>query len=287
MDKKISELFDYGDEIAVTDGIDAMFDPAEIKEITMRKIHENSTHPRRHIRRITAVAIAACLVLALAVTAYATGFAQSVIAQIPARFAVPDAERDALLEKAGEKSNKEPETVDLTQTEIEGESFTLEESYYDGENVMLVYSLDTLTRPVEFGYGPGDEHFDDLWTAGEGYQLTFGENEVSPADFQKILEIQHGTEEAGFIHRHIGIGDHIKLADGTDLGPMNGIEKDGKVFLQNQNPLPEAARELDELELTLYVKEFVMYYYTDGVQEYTYCPVVQGEPVTFTIPNCG
>ena len=286
MDKKISELFDYGDEIAVTDEINTMFDPAEIKEITMRKIHENSAHPRRHFRRITALALAACLVLALGVIAYATGFAQSIIAQIPTRFATPDAERDALLEKAGEMSNKEPETVELTETEEAGESFTLEESYYDGENVMLVYSLDTLTRPVEFGYGPGDEHFDDLWTAGEGYQLTFRENEVSPEDFQKILEIQQGTEATGFIRRYIDIGDHIKLADGTDLGPMNGMEKDGKVFLQNQNPLPEAARGLDELELTLYVKEFVMYYYTDGTQEYTYSPVVQGEPVTFTISNC-
>ena len=285
MDKKISEMFDYGDEIAVTDEINTMFDPAEIKEITMKKVHENSAHPRRHFRRITAVALAACLVLALGVTAYATGFAQSIISQIPTRFATPDAERDALLEKAGELSNKEPETVELT--ELMGNAITLDESYYDGENLMLVYTLDSLKIPVEFGYGPGDEHFDDLWTAGEGYQLAFGEDEVSPEDFQKILEIQHGTEEAGFIHRHIGIGDHIKLADGTDLGPMNGMEKDGKVFLQNQNPLPEAARGLDELELTLYVKEFVMYYYTDGVQEYTYSPVVKGEPVTFTIASCG
>ena len=286
MDKKISQLFDYGDEIAVTDEINVMFDPAEIKEITMRKIHETTARPRRRFRRMTAVALAACLILALGVTAYATGFAQSIIAQIPTRFATPDAERDALLEKAGELSNKEPETVDLTGTEIEGESFTLEESYYDGENLMLVYSLDTLRRPVEFDYGPGGEHFDDLWTAGEGYQLTFEEDEVSPEDFQRILEIQQGTEAAGFIHRNMGIGDHIKLSDGTDLGPMNGMVKDGKVFLQNQDPLPEAARGLDELELTLYVKEFVMYYYTDGMQEYTYSPVVQGEPVTFTIPNC-
>ena len=285
MDKKISELFDYGDEIAVTDGIDAMFDPAEIKEITMKKIHENSVHPRRRFHRITAVALAACLILALGVTAYATGFAQSIIAQIPARYATPDAERDALLEKAGELSNKEPETVELT--ELMGNAITLDESYYDGENLMLVYTLDSLKIPVEFGYGPGGEHFDDLWTAGEGYQLGFEENKFSPEDYQKVLEIQQGTEAGGFIRRYIGIGDHIRLSDGTDLGPMNGMEKDGKVFLQNQDPLPEAARGLDELELTLYVKEFVMYYYTDGSQEYTYCPVVEGEPVTFTIPNCG
>ena len=286
MDKKISELFDYGDEIAVTDEINAMFDPAEIKEITMRKIHENSTHPRRSFRRITAVALAACLILALGVTAYATGFAQSVIAQI--RYATPDAERDALLQEAAKKSNKEPETVELTETAGTGESFTLEESYYDGENLMLVYSLDTLIRPVEFGYGPGDEYFDELHTAGEGYVLAFQEDDFFPEDFAKVLEIQLGTEAAGFIRRNLYIGDHIRLADGTDLGPMMGMETDGgKIFLQNQGPLPEAARGLDALEVTFYIKEGTMYYYKDGVQEYTYCPVVQGEPVTFTISNCG
>ena len=52
---------------------------------------------------------------------------------------------------------------------------------------------------------------------------------------------------------------------------------------KNSYSLLEVARRLDELELTLYVKEFVMCYYTDGTQEYKYSPVVQGEPVTFTL----
>ena len=185
MDKKVkvSELFDYGDEIAVTDGIDVLFDPMEIKEMTMSKIHETTMRPRKRFRPALIAAAAAALLLALGITAYATGWAQSFIAQIPARYAVPDAERDALLEKAGELSNKEPETVELTETEITGESFTLEESYYDGENLMLVYSLDALLRPVEFGYGPGGEHFDDLHTAGENFQLAFQPDDFTPEDF--------------------------------------------------------------------------------------------------------
>ena len=286
---KISELFDYGDEIAVTNGIDAMFDPTEIKEITMSKIHETTARPAHKTFRPALIAAAAAgLLLALGITAYATGWAQSFIGQIPARYAVPDAERDAFLEKAGELSNKEPETALLTETEIEGESFTLEESYYDGENLMLVYSLDALIRPVEFGYGPGGEHFDELYTSGADYVLAFQPDDFTPEDFEKVLELQRGTEPAGFIWRQVYIGDHIRLTDGTDVGPMVEIKtEDGKIFLQNQNPLPEALRDRDELELSLYVKEGVMYYYKDGALEYTYCPVVQGEPVTFTIPNCG
>ena len=285
---KISELFDYGDEIAVTDGTGVLFDPTEIKEMTMNKIHETTPRPRKRFRPALIAAAAAALLLALGITAYATGWAQSFIAQIPARYAVPDAARDAFLEKAGELSNKEPETVELTETEIGGESFKLEESYYDGENLMLVYSLDALLRPVEFGYGPGGEHFDDLHTDGADYMFAFQPDKFTPEDFEKVLEIQHGTEPAGFIWHNVYIGDHIRLTDGTDVGPMIELEtEDGKIFLQNQNPLPEALRDRDALELSLYVKEGAMYYYKDGACEYYYCPVVQGEPVTFTIPNCG
>ena len=284
MDKRISEIFDYGDEIVVTDEINIMFDPAEIKEITMRKINKTTPRPHRSFRRAMIIAAAACLILALGITAYATGFAQSIIAQI--RYDTPDAERDALLQKAGELSNKDPETVNVTKAE--GNSITLDESYYDGENLMLVYSLDALLRPVEFGYGPGDEHFDELHTAGENYVIAFQEEDFFPEDFAKVCEIQRSTKAAGFVRRSLYIGDHIRLADGTDLGPMMGMETDGgKVFLQNQGPLPETARGLDKLEVTFYIKEGVMYYYKDGAFEYTYCPVTQGEPVTFTIPNCG
>ena len=76
MNKKISELFDYGDEIVVNDEIGMMFDPAEIKELTMKKIHEDrpseaTPHPRNHMRRFIGIAVAACLVFALAMTALA------------------------------------------------------------------------------------------------------------------------------------------------------------------------------------------------------------------------
>lgn len=76
MNKKISELFDYGDEIVVNDEIGMMFDPAEIKELTMKRIHEDrpaeaAPHTRNRMRRLIGIAVAACLVLALAMTASA------------------------------------------------------------------------------------------------------------------------------------------------------------------------------------------------------------------------
>ncbi len=77
MNRKISELFDYGDGTVVSDETGMAFDPAEIRELTMKRIHED--HPpeaappaRNHLRRFIVVAAAACLVCALAVTAFAT-----------------------------------------------------------------------------------------------------------------------------------------------------------------------------------------------------------------------
>lgn len=74
MDKRISELFTYGEEIVVTDENNIMFDSEEIKKLTMKKIHkdlsiETTVHSRKYSRAFLAVAIAACLVLSFAIAA--------------------------------------------------------------------------------------------------------------------------------------------------------------------------------------------------------------------------
>jgi len=89
----------------------------------------------------------------------------------------------------------------------------------------------------------------------------------------------------GFTIRYVGIGDHLKLGDGSDPGPMIGGEVDGTIILRNQNELPEQARNLDEITLCLGVKQYVAYYYVkDDVVSY-YCPVVEAEWIPFTIEN--
>ena len=76
MNKKISELFDYGDEIVVNEEIGTMLDPAEIKELTMKKIREDrlegaASHHRKYSRRFIGIVVAACLILVLGITAFA------------------------------------------------------------------------------------------------------------------------------------------------------------------------------------------------------------------------
>lgn len=81
MDKKISELFDYGDEIVIA-WQDASCDPAEIKELTMQRISgENKTRIssraatkrlRRTSRMILIAAVIAVLLAGTALAAYYT-----------------------------------------------------------------------------------------------------------------------------------------------------------------------------------------------------------------------
>lgn len=76
MDKRISDLFDYGEEPVVTDENNNMFDPEEIKKLTMKKIHkdlstETTVQRRKYSRTFLAVAIAACLIFSFAIAAYA------------------------------------------------------------------------------------------------------------------------------------------------------------------------------------------------------------------------
>ena len=77
MDKKISDIFDYGDEIAVTER-DELFDPARIKELTMNKIngisHEDvkkTVKKARPVYRTLLIAAAvAVLLIGTALAAY-------------------------------------------------------------------------------------------------------------------------------------------------------------------------------------------------------------------------
>ena len=75
MEKKISQLFDYGDEIAVP-GEAPAFDPGKIKELTMQKIHGEHTAPKRvrAVRRVSRTLLIAAIIASLfTVTALAAG----------------------------------------------------------------------------------------------------------------------------------------------------------------------------------------------------------------------
>lgn len=253
---------------------------------------EKETHMNHKVRktskRMLTVAIAAVMMMALAVTGFATGVIPSLIGQLGnGYFANPDAERDAFYQMVGENSDKTKETVD-TETEL-SISLTKEESYYDGEKVVIAYTLNTEDATVTFGFGPDDENFKNLFTPPEDNQMSMSqlwyELGLPAADLVMAQAKLMKDGAVGFTIRYADIGDHILLDDGSDIGPMTGGMVDGSIILENQNELPEHAKDQDSLTVQLGVKQYVGYYYVEGDVVSYYCPVAEAEWIPFTIEN--
>ena len=234
---------------------------------------------RKSTKRMLTLAVAAVMVMALAVTGFASGVIPSLIGRLGGG--------DAFYQLAGEQSDKTKETVE-PETE-QAISLTREESYYDGENLVLAYTLNKENAYVTFDFGPDHECFGELFTPPAHNQSSLAQiwidYDLPAADFAKAQAELLKNGSVGFAVRSVGIGDHLKLADGSDPGPMIGGEVDGSIILRNQNELPESARGLDEITLCLGVKQYVSYYYGEGDTVSYYCPVAEAEWVPFTLEN--
>lgn len=78
MDKNISEIFDYGEGIVIVEERDDLFDPAQIKELTMEKIHSESNKiisVRRIVQKTRSARRSALIAAVVAVLLAGTAFA--------------------------------------------------------------------------------------------------------------------------------------------------------------------------------------------------------------------
>ena len=256
--------------------------PCDEKETTM------SRNVKKTSKRLLTVAVAAAMVMALAVVGFAPDLPSLIGRLGNGYFAEINPEQAEFYQMAGEKADKNAETVN-PETE-QAISLTREESYYDGEKLVLAYTLNTEEASLSFDFGPDHEYFGELFTPPEHNRTSlwqvFVDLGLSNADYLKAEAKLLADGAVGFTVRYAGIGDHVKLADGTDLGPVvGGRGSDDVVILENQNALPEQARNQEEITVQLGVKQYVHYYYVkDGVVSY-YCPVAEAEWIPFTIEN--
>ena len=120
-------------------------------------------------KRLLTVAVAAAMVMALAVVGFATDALPSLIGRLGSgHFADINPERDAFYQMAGEMADKNAETVN-PETE-QAISLTKEEAYYDGEKLVLAYTLNTEASVIDFDFGPEHEYFGELFTPPENNQ---------------------------------------------------------------------------------------------------------------------
>ena len=244
-------------------------------------------------KRIITFALAAALIISLGIAAYATGFA-SAIAEVARSLShhIPDEEmRNERPEAAdymdswnkkmeelieiGESSDKAVQRAELGN----GTTLTLTENYYDGERLALSYVLNTDGPSVDYDFGPDHEYFERL-SESEGlcwYQ------DLSETQYLEIMAKLKLTGKVGFVIRSVDVGDHVTLADGTDIGPFVGGELDGYTVLVPQNGLPGSAKGQDKLDVVFHIKTYEAYIWLDGENVYSYYPVVEGVPVAFEI----
>ena len=284
--EQLSRVFCNLDERQIAEAY--QFDP----DLCGRSL-ERIVHMKK--KRIITFALAAALILSLGIVAYATGFV-SAITELARSFykPVPDDEmRNERPEAAeynenwnsqmdewieiGENSDKTTQSAELEN----GTTITLTENFYDGESLALSYVFNREKPTVDYSFGPDHEYF-DLLAESDGllwYQ------DLSIAQYLEIMAKLKLTGKVGVVIRTVNVGDHVTLADGTDMGPFVGGELDGYTVLVPQNGLPDSAKGQDKLDVVFHVKTYEAYIWLEGDKVYSYHPIVDGVPVTFEIIN--
>ena len=119
--------------------------------------------------------------------------------------------------------------------------------------------------------------------------------ELSPEEYEAAWKLLQENGHLCVVENSVYIGDHILMEDGTDLGQTGQIivdtdEEDvhsGNIFIEASS-LPEAAKNLDRLNIQLKVKNSRVYYYMElGGPALSYYEPVGEIAVPFTIENAG
>ena len=284
-------------------------DPALVEECAAYcPPSERNGMKKSHSRRLAVIILAACLAVALAVTAYATGAIQSLISKYWSGFTyvTPD---DALREERPDyaqwlDTQLETQAMMLeigeqaVQTQVpyqipglDGAGVTLLEYYYDGEKIALACQFQKMEKQVDFSFEA--QRYPNLpfqTVEADGYP-SYRSLVKDPAALQDIEESLQKDGAVSFLVHDSWISDHV-YADGEDLGPCHGDPDENGFFTidpiamgMGQVELPEKCRNLPEITVTLTyrVVSYAFKLEGDAIQ---YARVGQADyPVSFTVPN--
>lgn len=118
-------------------------------------------------------------------------------------------------------------------------------------------------------------------------------NELSAEKYEEAWQILRDKGHICIVESSIYIGDHILMDDGTDIGQTGQNSLDfpeaktytGNIFIE-ANQLPDAAQNLDALNIQLKLRNSRTYYYMELGGPAYYCNELAGEIlVPFTIEN--
>lgn len=291
-------------------------DPAFVEECVTRPSERNGM---KHSKRLAVLIAAACLLFALAITAYASGALRSILGNFWGSYKDALALQDPQEQRAlgrddyadwleGEQKMADDmldiagkTTAQNTFVPIEPGSkagITLLESYYDGEKIALgcQFQRMSLQEPIQYDIDLNDpayaemgemqtrEDFAEFLEYGDGYMTTEEDRAEIAARLERDGKVTFAAWDSW-------LSDHV-YANGEDLGCCHGdldpegyFTVDPMVMGIGEVELPESCRNLPEITVTLnYCVQRVVYQLEGNALRCARLPV-QRYPVDITVAN--
>lgn len=287
-------------------------DPTFVEECVTRPSERNTM---KHSKRLAVLIAAACLLVALGITAYAA--ARSILGDFWGSYGEhlqdPQEQRalgredyadwlegehqmvDKMLDIAG-KTTPQNTFVPIQPGSKAG--ITLLESYYDGEKIAMgcQFRWINLQMPLQYDIDLNDPAYADLGELQPRTDLVefmqYGAgHQVSQEELQEIALRLKRDGKVTFVTYDSWLSDHV-YANGEDLGPCHGdIDENGNFTVDpmimgiGEVELPESCRNLPEITVTLnYCVQPVLYVLEGDSMSCATAPI-QRYPVNITIQN--
>lgn len=287
-------------------------DPTFVEECVTRPSERNTM---KHSKRLAVLIVAACLLVALGITAYAA--ARSILGDFWGSYGEhlqdPQEQRalgredyadwlegehqmvDKMLDIAG-KTTPQNTFVPIQPGSKAG--ITLLESYYDGEKIAMgcQFRWINLQMPLQYDIDLNDPAYADLGELQPRTDLVefmqYGAgHQVSQEELQEIALRLKRDGKVTFVTYDSWLSDHV-YANGEDLGPCHGdIDENGNFTVDpmimgiGEVELPESCRNLPEITVTLnYCVQPVLYVLEGDSMSCATAPI-QRYPVNITIQN--
>lgn len=290
-------------------------DPSFVEECAKQPSERNNMN--HSTRRIAVIVAAACLLFALAITAYATGALRSILGSFWGSYgdALQDPQeqralgRDDYADWLEGEHKMADDMLAIANKAVPQDTFvpiepgskagiTLLESYYDGEKIALgcQFRQFNLQEPIQYDIDLNDPAYAEMGALevredgaeflkyGDGYQTT----EEDRAEIAARLE---RDGKVTFVTSDSWLGDHV-YANGEDLGCCHGdVDPEGYFTVDpmvmgiGEVELPETCRDLPEITVTLnYCVQRIVYVVEGDTVRCAELPV-QNYPVDIIVKN--
>ena len=287
-------------------------DPAFVEECVTQPSERNTM---KHSKRLAVLIAAACLLVALGITAYAA--ARSILGDFWGSYGEhlqdPQEQRalgredyadwlegehqmvDKMLDIAG-KTTPQNTFVPIQPGSKAG--ITLLESYYDGEKIAMgcQFQRMNLQAPIQFDIDLNDPAYAEMGEMQPREDFTefleYGDNCITAEEDRKEIAARLKRDgKVTFMAWGSWLSDHV-YANGEDLGPCHGdIDENGNFTVDpmimgiGEVELPESCRNLPEITVTLnYCVQPVLYVLEGDSMSCATAPI-QRYPVNITIQN--